>query len=50
MLILFHYYYYYFLTYTSMFTSGTLSTVIVIALFLHILWVAGFTPTHIVLP
>lgn len=33
-----------FLTFTTIFTSGTLYTVIVIALFLHILWDAGLHP------
>lgn len=33
-----------FFTFTSIFTSGTLYTVIVIALFLHILWDAGLHP------
>lgn len=35
---------YFFFTFTSTFTSGTLYTVIVIALFLHILWDAGLHP------
>lgn len=34
----------FFFTFTSMFTSGTFYTVIVIALFLHILWDAGLHP------
>lgn len=35
---------FFFFTFTSTFTSGTLYTVIVIALFLHILWDAGLHP------
>lgn len=34
----------FFFTFTSIFTAGTLYTVIVIALFLHILWDAGLHP------